>query len=135
VFGEEAVSSPALGQSGLAQASSPVNADKFRPIADIALRPSTVRHQAESRPSSKPGSSLTVPGTAARFCPGVQVAGLPHAENPSFYLCHGAFGGRQVGGEEPLQAAVQVGLPKPGGDGIGVVLVRGAALRGEGVLP
>ncbi len=60
---------------------------------------------------------------------------LPNPENPPFHRSHSALAGRQGGGEESLQAVVEVGLAKPGGDGIGVVLVRGAVFGGEGMLP
>jgi len=58
-----------------------------------------------------------------------------NAENPAFGLRHGAFGRRQGWIEECGDAAVPVGAGEPSGDGIGVVLIRGAALAGKVAAP
>jgi len=58
-----------------------------------------------------------------------------HPENPAFYLSFGAVNGRQGGCEKSRKAIIEIGLAQPGGDGVSVVLVRGAAFGGEGMLP
>ena len=58
-----------------------------------------------------------------------------NAENPAFGLRHGAFGRRQVWIEECGDAAAPIGVGKPSGDGIGIVLIRGAPFAGEAGTP
>ncbi len=80
------------------------------------------------------GEAVSTPSSAS-------MAALPfadqprNAENPAFGQRHGAFGRRQVWIEEGGEAAVPVGAGEPSGDGIGVVLIRGAPLAGEAAAP
>ena len=58
-----------------------------------------------------------------------------NAQNPAFGLRQCAFGWRQVWIKEGGEAAVPVGAGEPGGDAVGVVLIRGAALAGKVAAP